>query len=52
MAHNLATTIEGRTAMMFYGQKPWHGLGVELDHPATAAEAIEAASLNYQVELA
>ena len=50
MAHNLATT-SGQAAMMFYGQKPWHGLGVELNHPATAAEAIEAAGSGYGVDL-
>jgi hypothetical protein len=50
MAHNLATT-NGRTAMMFCGEEPWHKLGTKLENPATAAEAIEAAGLNYQVEL-
>jgi hypothetical protein len=50
MAHNLATT-NGRTAMMFCGEEPWHKFGTKLENPATAAEAIEAAGLNYQVEL-
>ncbi|MBI2808725.1 MAG: DUF932 domain-containing protein [Planctomycetes bacterium] len=50
MAHDLATT-NGKTAMAFFGDVPWHRLGTKLDRPATAREAIEAAGLNYLVEL-
>ena len=50
MPHDLATT-NGQTAMMYAGETPWHGLGTKLDEPATAAEAIEAAGLNYYVDL-
>lgn len=50
MAHNL-NEVNGKTAMMYYGAKPWHGLGTELDAPATAAVAIEAAGLNWNVEV-
>lgn len=46
MAHNIN---EGR--MFYHGEKPWHGLGVELDHPATSAEAISLARLDYQIVL-
>jgi phage/plasmid-like protein (TIGR03299 family) len=51
MAHDLAI-IDARASMMYVGTKPWHGLGVELGAPATAAEAIQAAGLDYDVELA
>jgi len=50
MAHNLAETTS-RTAMMYAGEVPWHGLGTRLDEPATADKAMEAAGLDYQVQL-
>jgi len=50
MPHNLATT-NGRTAMFYTGEVPWHGLGTKLDSPATAEEAIVAAGLNFQVKM-
>ena len=50
MAHDLATT-NGKTAMAYFGEVPWHRLGTKLDNPATAEEAIQAAGLGYDVEL-
>ncbi|QDT29897.1 hypothetical protein Enr10x_52540 [Gimesia panareensis] len=50
MSHELATT-NGQSSLMYVGAPPWHRLGTKLDEPATAAEAIEAAGLNYRVDL-
>lgn len=51
MSHNL--NIEnGQASMMFVGQVPWHGLGTRLEKaPATAADAIKAAGLDWDVKL-
>jgi len=49
MSHNL-NVINDQTSMMYVGETPWHKLGTKLEKPATAAEAIEAAGLDFQVE--
>jgi len=38
MAHEIATT-NGRTALAYFGELPWHRQGTNLEAPATAAEA-------------
>ena len=48
MAHNLEQRGD-QTSMFFTGSVPWHQLGRKLDKPATAAEAMEAARLDYTV---
>jgi phage/plasmid-like protein (TIGR03299 family) len=44
--------ITRRDGMMYVASegKPWHGLGVGVDNPATAEEAITAASMDWGVE--
>lgn len=49
MAHNLNIAQNGQASMFFTGTVPWHQLGRKLDKPATAAEAMEAANLDYTV---
>ena len=45
-----ANLNEGRIFYVGSEGKPWHGIGTELDKPATAKEAIQAARLDYRVE--
>lgn len=49
MAHELSI-VNGETEFFYHGEKPWHGLGTQVDHLATAKEAIEAAHLDWIVE--
>lgn len=49
MAHRL-NFKDGKASMVYFGQKPWHGLGTELKKPATAAEVMIEANMNFTVE--
>ncbi len=42
-------TSTGRVAVMVAGELPWHQLGVNVDKATTSAQAIELASLNWEV---
>jgi phage/plasmid-like protein (TIGR03299 family) len=49
MAHDI-NEVNGKASMFYFGDVPWHGLGQKLEKPATAAEALIAANLDYTVE--
>jgi phage/plasmid-like protein (TIGR03299 family) len=48
MAHNLLIQ-NGQASMFYIEETPWHNLGIRLDKPATAQEAIQAAQLDWPV---
>ena len=50
MPHDIAYTANGEAMMMFYGDKPWHGLGTEVSTLVTAPEAVRLAQCDYTVE--
>lgn len=50
MAHNLMTGRNGRAAMMYTGETPWHKLGTHVAQAASAEEAIRLAQLDWTVE--
>lgn len=50
MAHDLAYG-NGRVMMAYQGETPWHGLGKKLPSITSVAQALDAANLNWNVEL-
>lgn len=50
MAHQLEILPNGRAAMFYCGDVPWHGLGTKLDNPPTIEDAIRCANLDWEVE--
>ena len=49
MAHNLEM-VDGKAQMAYAGEKPWHGLGVEVPADLTPEQMLEAAGLDWEVE--
>lgn len=48
MAHELEF-VNGQAQMAYVGEKPWHGLGVEVSNDLTPAQMMEKAGLNWDV---
>ena len=49
MAHELEI-VNGQAQMAYAGDKPWHGLGVEVSNDLTPAQMMEKAGLNWTVD--
>lgn len=52
MSHELATQNDGRIAMAYCGDKPWHGLGQELPCTAQLEEWEAAAGFDFKIQRA
>ena len=52
MAHELAVTADGRSAMAYVGEEPWHGLGQKLTPNSPLEVWAEEAGLNFSVNSA
>ena len=49
MAHELATNLDGRIAMAYVGETPWHGLGQQLTPESPIEVWMEEAGFNYEI---
>lgn len=49
MAHEISTTADGRSAMAWVGQAPWHGLGQELQPGAPIETWATAAGMDFYI---
>lgn len=49
MAHELEI-VAGKAQMAYVGEKPWHGLGVQVSNDLTPAQMMDKAGLNWSVE--
>ena len=52
MAHEISTMADGRSAMAYVGEEPWHGLGQRLTDNAPLEVWAEEAGLNFEVKSA
>lgn len=49
MAHEIEM-VDGKAQMAYAGEKPWHGLGVEVPADLTPEQMLQAAGLDWEVE--
>lgn len=52
MPHEITVRSDGTAEAAFALTPAWHGLGAVIDHPMTSAEALQAARLDWFVEMA
>ena len=49
MSHELEINVDGTANMVWTNEKPWHGLGTEMDPKAGAMAWMKAAGLNWEI---